>query len=96
MKSIDCCVVETIFMTFYGSIRYKMEFVAFGKEHVEEAKKIGWENYQEERGFVPALPKDVKIWDLGLFCTKWTGCGGFGSRKTGWFFVLLFSLVKCL
>ena len=39
MESIDCCVVETIFMTFYGGVRKKVEFVTFGKEHVEEAKK---------------------------------------------------------
>lgn len=44
-----------------------MKFVTFGKEHLEEAKRIAWENYLEERVFVPALPEDIKLWDLNYF-----------------------------
>ena len=62
-----------------------MEFVTFGKEHVEEAKKIGWENYQEERVFVPALPKDVKIWDLDYFAQNGLGVAALDQGKLAGF-----------
>lgn len=62
-----------------------MEFVTFGKEHVEEAKKIGWENYHEERVFVPALPKDVKIWDLDYFAQNGLGVAALDQGKLAGF-----------
>ena len=62
-----------------------MELVTFGKEHVEEAKKIGWENYHEERVFVPALPKDVKIWDLDYFAQNGLGVAALDQGKLAGF-----------
>lgn len=70
-----------------------MKFVTFGKEHLEEAKRIAWENYLEERVFVPALPEDIKLWDLNYFAKKRIGSGSLESGKTGRIFVLVFSLV---
>ena len=46
-----------------------------------EAKKISWVTYHEERVFVPALPKDVKIWDLDYFAQNGLGVEALDQGK---------------
>lgn len=58
-----------------------MEFVTFGKEHLEDAKKIAWENYLEERAFVPALPENVVLWDLNYFAENGLGVAALEQGK---------------
>lgn len=43
----------------------RLECKPFGKEHVEAAMQIALENYREEREYVPELPEDAKIEDIG-------------------------------
>lgn len=62
-----------------------MKFVTFGKEHLEEAKRIAWENYLEERVFVPALPEDIKLWDLNYFAKNGLGVAALNQGKLAGF-----------
>lgn len=45
----------------------RLECKLFRKEHIDAAKQIALDNYREEREYVPELPENVEIWDIGFF-----------------------------
>lgn len=58
-----------------------MDFVTFEKKHMEEAMKIAWDNYLEEREFVPELPKDASLQSLDYFAENGLGVAALENGK---------------
>lgn len=45
----------------------RIECKPVAKEHLEAIRQIALDNYREEREYVPELPEDAEIWDVGFF-----------------------------
>jgi len=45
----------------------RIECKPFAFEHIEAAKKIALDNYNEEREYVQELPEAAELWDIGFF-----------------------------
>lgn len=58
-----------------------MIIVDFEKAHIEEARAIALENYNEERQFVGALPAMDGVPDLGCFAENGLGVAAFENGK---------------
>lgn len=54
-----------------------MQIVDFTADHIEQAVQIALQNYDEERGFVPALPPVDKVPDLMPFAENGLGVAAF-------------------
>jgi GNAT superfamily N-acetyltransferase len=54
-----------------------MQIIDFTAAHVEQAAQIALQNYEEERGFVPALPPVDKVPDLTQFAKNNLGVAAF-------------------
>jgi len=59
----------------------KVEYIPFKKEHIEAAKQIALENYDEERIQVPELPEKAEPWDIGYFTEKGYGIAALDEGK---------------
>ena len=61
-----------------------MQIVDFTAAHIEQAAQIAKQNYEEERGFVPALPPINTVPDLTLYCKNNLGVAAFeGDTMVG-------------
>lgn len=57
-----------------------MTFKKFSKEHIEEARKLALNNYEEERLAVPELPTVDSIPMVELFAENGLGIVAFSER----------------
>ena len=56
-----------------------MQIIDFTAAHVEQAAQIAKQNYEEERGFVPALPPIDTVPDLTPYAVNNLGVAAFES-----------------
>ena len=58
-----------------------MDLLDFCNSHIPQAKRLAWENYQQERQAVPALPPDPRIPDLSELAENGLGCAAFENGE---------------
>ena len=61
-----------------------MKIVDFTVEHIKAAVQLAKQNYEDERGFVPALPPVDRLPDLNAYAENGLGVAAFeGGTMTG-------------
>lgn len=58
-----------------------MKIIDFTANHIEAAAHLARQNYEEERGFVPACPKSVALPDMKQFADNNLGVAAFENGK---------------
>lgn len=58
-----------------------MELLNFCSSHISQAKRLAWENYQEQRQAVPALPEIFHLPDMEELAENGLGCAAFEKGK---------------